>query len=177
VVHGRQSAEHYRDYTDPALFEGKLEKARDLGADDIYRVPYHSLAHLVYPDELPFGFTFHWLGFFSEAIDDPKRPKLKSTWEKNSRLVIEGTIPRKMLVSVKANFDPGWRAAQNGEELDIRPDEMGFMVVTPQAGEQARITLRFGPTGEVLACAGVSAAAWLGLAAWTWWWRRRRRAR
>jgi hypothetical protein len=38
-------------------FEGRLEKVYDTGADIVYRVPFHGLAHAIYPHEEP-GWAF-----------------------------------------------------------------------------------------------------------------------
>jgi hypothetical protein len=40
VVHGRHSAEHYRDYKNPDKFEGVLEKVYDRDDNAVYRVPF-----------------------------------------------------------------------------------------------------------------------------------------
>ncbi|HYZ86592.1 MAG TPA: hypothetical protein VE621_19415, partial [Bryobacteraceae bacterium] len=44
VVHGPKSTEFYRDYRDPAKFEGKLQKVYEFEDNRIYRVPFESFA-------------------------------------------------------------------------------------------------------------------------------------
>ena len=166
VVHGPKSKEHYRDFRNPAKFEGLLESVYRDQDDMIYRLPYSSLAHLVHPEELPehppIQGYLQFLQAYVTAIDDPARPKLKTTWRDVGRLDIQGPVPANMLLSVQVSHDAGWTASQDGRPLPIEKDSLGFIVLRPHPAAPTRIELNYRGTGEQRVMAVLSLAAWLG---------------
>src|SRR5262249_54102647 len=56
---------------------------------------------------------------------------------------------------VPVNFDPGWRATQNGLPVPIVADRLGF-IAAPQGAE-----LRYAGTAEQRIMAAISAVAWI----------------
>jgi len=61
---------------------------------------------------------------------------------------------------IKISYDPGWRARQDGQALQINRDsQSGMMRVTPRSA--SKVELIFGPTREQIVLAAISAAAWL----------------
>ena len=139
VVHGPNSREQYRDFKNPRKFEGLLEAVWREEDDVIYRVPFTSLAHLAgTPATLPV------------------------TWLGSSEMRVEGAIPADSVVSLQVNYDPGWTAFQDGRQIAIGQDGLGFMVLHANPSQAARIELQFRSSLEQRLMAAVSALCWLG---------------
>lgn len=158
VIHGPTSAEHYRDYNNPKKFEGILERAYGDETDTIYRVPFSGLAHAVYSAEEPERAFRDALGKYIQAIDDPARSKLKTTWLTQNRLRIEGSVPKGMHVSLRLSYDPGWQASSNGRDVTVEKDRLGFIRIR-SAGP---IDLEYVGTLEQKVFGFLSAAVWIG---------------
>jgi uncharacterized membrane protein YfhO len=62
---------------------------------------------------------------------------------------------------VRVNADPGWRAAQNGHEIPIETDNLGFVVLRPAAAAATHIELEYRATAEPRIMAAVSVLAWI----------------
>jgi hypothetical protein len=165
VVHGPGSAEHWKDVKNHRKFEGILPRVFDDGDDEVFRLPFHSYAHLVRPNELPsappVGDRVALLESYVAAMDDASRPRIETRWLGANDLELEGTVPAGMLVAVRVTHEEGWSAHQNGRRLVVERDKMGFMVVHAESGENAKIRLHYGGTVEQRAMAGVSALAWI----------------
>ncbi len=163
VVHGRQSREHHRDIKDPHKFDGLLEEVYREEDDVIFRVPF-AWAILARYDELiewPGNSALPVLTRWVNAMEDPARPKLKTTWAGPSEVVIEGPVTYPMLVSTLISFDEGWEATQDGEPVPVLSDNFRFLLVHARPAAGSRIHLRYGGTPEQRRMAGVSAAVWL----------------
>ena len=65
------------------------------------------------------------------------------------------------VVSVQVNADPGWRATQDGHEIAITEDKLGFVVLHPSPAASTRMELHFAGTVEQRIMAAVSALTWL----------------
>jgi hypothetical protein len=165
VVHGSKSEEYYRDFTNPKKFDGILSAVHQDGDDTVYRIPFNSLARLVRPAELPSHPTIHGylepLHPFTAALDDPSRPKLRSSWRGASRLEIEGEVPGGMLIAVSVNWDQGWRATENHRPVPVEADGWGFILIRPAPAPKAAIVLTYHPSLEQISFACLSALAWL----------------
>jgi len=61
-------------------------------------------------------------------------------------------------VPVKINWDPGWRATQDGRDVAIDRDRLGFIVLRPASA--GPIELRYHGTAEQRIMAGLSVIAW-----------------
>jgi uncharacterized membrane protein YfhO len=72
-----------------------------------------------------------------------------------------GPAPPGDLVAIQVNADPGWRATQDGHEIPITQDQLGFVVLHPTPAAATRIELRFRGTIEQRIMAAVSVLAWL----------------
>jgi hypothetical protein len=133
VVDGPHSREYYRDFKNPREFDGVLEAVWREEDDTIYRVPFSRLAGA--------GLDVSWHG----AGD----------------LWLEGPLPEAQSVSVKVNYDPGWRAEQDGRQIAIERDGLGFMLLRANASPMARIHLRYRGTLEQYSMGALSAIAWI----------------
>lgn len=163
VVHGPKSREHYRDFKNPKKFDGVLETVWQEEDDVIYRVPFTSLAHVVTPGELSKWDATEPLPAddpYPAAISDPSR-RLQVFWRGSSELQVQGTIPEGRLVSVQVNYDPGWRAAQDGRTIPIDRDRLGFMILRANPSVAANIELIYRGTLEQRLMGALSAIAWI----------------
>ncbi len=156
VIHGPQSKEYYRDFLRPERIASSLPPVYRTEDDTIYALPAQSLAHLVKPEEAG------KLARYVAAIEDPSRPALDTRWLDAGALDITGpTAPPGDLVSVQVNADPGWRAMQDGRELAMTQDNLGFILLTPSPAAATHIELRYRGTLEQRLMAGLSALAWV----------------
>lgn len=165
VVHGPKSREHYRDFKSPHKFDGVLEKVWGEEDDDIYRVPFSSLAHVVEARELSLGQPYGVLSPldpYPAAIADTTRPTLTATWSGASELWVQGPIPEGRLASVQVNHDPGWRAEQDGRPIPIERDLLGYLILRASASPMAHIHLRYRGRPEQYIMAALSAIVWIG---------------
>lgn len=162
VVHGPQSQEYYRDYLHPERFAIMPAVYRE-GDDTIYALPARPLAHLVSPGELPAsGAPAHpaVLEPYAAALEDASRPVLRTRWLDTDTLAVDGATPPGRLVQVQVNADPGWRATQDGREIPLEPDNLGFIVLYPSPAPATHIELRYRATAEQRAMAVLSALVW-----------------
>jgi hypothetical protein len=163
VIHGPKSREYYRDYVHPERLTAALAPVYHEEDDSIYGLPARPLAHLVSREELPGqdAAAKPWvLERYVAAMEDAARPALRTEWLRTDALAIDGATPPGRLVAVSVNADPGWRAAQDGREIPIETDNLGFMVLDPAAAAATHIELKYRATAEPRLMAAVSALAW-----------------
>lgn len=161
AIHGPCSREHYRDFLNPYKFSGLLEQVYWTEDDAVYRVPFQSLAHLVRPEEVPRDPSPASLAAYVNAMDGEERPRLATRWRSSSELVIEGDVAEGMAVAVAVNYDAGWEALQDGRPIAVEENRLGFVTLRVRPAVQSTIVLRYLPSLEQKAAAGVSGCAWL----------------
>jgi len=66
------------------------------------------------------------------------------------------------LVSVQVNYDPGWRAQQDGRLVAVERDRLGFLVLRADASPLSRINLKYRGSLEQRVMAALSAIVWIG---------------
>lgn len=157
VVHGFDSDEFYRDYRNPAKFEGKLERVTSFGADHIYRVPFRSLAAAVQRDELPPYGDWRFIEKYAQAFADPQRPLVTVHQRAPGELEITG-IPANQTIALNVNWHEGWRALTPG--VQIEPTHLGSMFI--HASAHSTVRLSFTGTTEQKLFGALSAVTWLG---------------
>ena len=164
VVHGSKSREYYRDLVRPERIAAGLEPVYHTEDDWVFALPPRPLAHLMRPDEIPqLDVRQHReaLTRYVAAIEDAARPALRARWIDTSGLAMTGPAPPGHLVAVQVNADPGWRATQDGHEIPITQDKLGFVVLHPAPAATTRIELRFQGTLEQRIMAALCALAWI----------------
>lgn len=165
VVHGPQSREYYRDFVRPERVAESLPAVYRMEDDTIYRLPSRPLAHLMRPQELPNRDVRDHpqaLARYVTAMEDTSRPVLGAQWTDTGTLTITGpAMPPDELVAVEVNADPGWRATQDGRDIAITQDKLGFILLHPSAAARTQIELRYRGTAEQKIMAAVSAIAWV----------------
>ena len=65
------------------------------------------------------------------------------------------------VVSVQVNADRGWRATQDGREIEITQDKLGFIVLHPAPAVATRIELHYWGTVEQRVMAALCALTWV----------------
>ena len=134
VVHGPKSREYYRDFVRPERFAAAgLQPVYHTEDDTVYALPPHSLAH----------------------------PALHTQWIDTGTLAITGATPPGHPIAVQVNADPGWRATQDGREIPITQDALGFVVLHPTPAAATRIELHFRGTAEQRVMAALCALTWI----------------
>lgn len=169
VVHGPKSREHYRDFQ-RREFTAVLDTLHHEEDDTIYRVPFSSLAHLLYPHERAARVAQQIeVQQYAAALGDGLRPKLHAAWTGPSTLVVEGPVPAGMLVSVQVRAEEGWTAFQDTRPLRVDMDAIGWILLRPFPSNQARIVLEYRGTAEQRIMGAISALTWIAaLSAWLW---------
>jgi hypothetical protein len=169
VVHGPKSKEYYRDFVHPGRVAEALTPVYQIEDDTIYALPARPLAHLFAAEEVPATNPREprALVRYVAEMEDPAYPALQVKWLDPSVLDVTGPAPQGTSIAVQVNADPGWRATQNGREIAITRDALGFMVLHPLAAPAARVELRYHGTSEQRIMAAISAAAWMvAIGAW-----------
>jgi hypothetical protein len=175
VIHGPKSREYYRDYVHPERLTAALAPVYHEEDDTIYGLPARPLAHLVSREELPGedAAAHPWvLERYVAAMEDASRPVLQTRWLRTDALAIDGATPAGRLVAVSVNAGPGWRAAQDGREIPIETDNLGFVVLRPAAAAATHIELQYRATAEPRIMAAVSVLAWIAALAALIIWRK-----
>jgi hypothetical protein len=132
--------------------------------DTVYALPFRSLAHVMRAEELPDANVVahpQSLSRYVAAMEDPSRPSLSARWEGADKLEVTGTVPPDHVVAVQVSNDAGWAATQDGRELEIEEDRLGFMVLYPSAAAATHIELRYRGSFEQKGMASVSVLAWV----------------
>ncbi len=164
VVHGPKSREYYRDFVHPERLAASLQPVYHTEDDTIYALPPRPLAHLMRPEEIPNSDArqhHEVLAAYVAAIDDPARPALRSQWIGTGTLAVTGAAPPGHLVAIQVNADPGWSATQDGRQIPITQDKLGFVVLHPTPAAATRIELRFRGTTEQRIMGALCAVTWL----------------
>jgi hypothetical protein len=164
VVHGPKSQEYYRDFVRPERMAAVMQPVFHAADETIYALPPRPLAHLLRPEEIPHADVrdhHQELTRYVAVIDDPSRPGLLSRWTGTGTLSMTGATAPGDVVAVQVNADPGWRATQDGREIAVTQDALGFVVLHPQPAPATRIDLMFRGTLEQRMMAALSMLTWL----------------
>jgi hypothetical protein len=184
AVSGPGSTEVYKDFRNPAEFEGVLQPLwRDRG-DVLYNVGASpSLAHVVASSDLvtktPYnGIDVAPLRPYVAALDNPGYPAASFEWTSLHSAKIQTNLPANSVVSVvsiQVSWSAGWHARLNGRPLRIFKDGLGFMYVVPTTAGPASISIEYDGGAEMTTARWISGVtlAFLG-AACLWSWMRRR---
>jgi hypothetical protein len=177
VVHGPKSEEYYRDIQRPERFQNALEKIHDEGEDEIYRVPFRSLAHVLRPEEVAKSWQPSYTEPYVEIAQSAERSHPRVEWRGMNEIRVEGgSVPEGGGVSVMVSYDEGWQAWQGGRRFPIYRDGLGYMYILLPADAPIDLQLIYRGTTEKAVCATVSAITWLWIAV-VFWQKRRNAAR
>jgi hypothetical protein len=157
VIHGPKSKEYYRDFQRPERIAVSLPAVYHIEDDTIYALPARPMAHIATREELA-GSLAGYVG----GIEDTGRPALQTKWLDAGALDIDGPSADRYPIAVQVNADPGWRATQDGRDLAMESDHLGFIVLMPRASANTHVELRYHGTLEQRLMACLSALAWVG---------------
>jgi hypothetical protein len=150
LVSGSETRDSYRDYHDPAKFEGVLPEVWREGDDVIYRVPRRSpgLAHVIDPQAVilvsPAGFSdSEAVSALVEAVEDPALPVAQWEWRNNHEAEIRADLESGQLLYVQVAYHPGWRATLDGEVVPLRADGLGQIVIEPRRTGPCHVLLTY----------------------------------
>jgi hypothetical protein len=155
VIHGPKSKEYYRDFQRLERVSANLPAVYHIEDDTIYALPARPLAHFVTEQELSS------LPAYVAAIEDPARPALQTAWRDAGALDITGPSVAGQVVSVQVNADPGWRATQDGRDLAMESDRLGFIVLKPAPAAATHLELHYHGTLEQRLMAVLCALTWV----------------
>jgi hypothetical protein len=164
VIHGQNSREYYRDFVHPERLTAALTPVYHEEDDTIYALPPRPLAHVITRDELPGKDAAahpEVLAPFIAALEDPARPVFRTHWLDPNTLDIDGATPPDRFLAVSVNADPGWRATQDGREIPIDTDNLGFILLRPTPAPAAHIELSYRSTLEPRIMAALCITTWL----------------
>ncbi len=171
VVHGPHSREYYRDIQQPERLASALPVAHHEEDDTIYELPAHPLAFPVSATELPAGDPAEHpqvLASYVAAREDGTRPVLRTAWRDTTTFEIDGAVDAGRLIAVSMNADPAWHAAQDGREIPIETDNLGFMVLHAAPSAATHIEMRYRVGAEPRVMAAISLLAWVGALFFLW---------
>jgi hypothetical protein len=173
VTHGPRSTEFYRDYKNPAKFDGLLEKVWERDDDHIYRLGPVRYAHLLHSNEIPAASVRNdnrqpWYPYVN-ALLNPARPQLAFSWRNARHAVVSGSMPSGMHVAFAIPWDPNFRAYANGQPIALFPNSTGLMTSAPLPTDATSLDLRFEPSTEERAAAALSAITALGCLVVLFW--------
>lgn len=162
AVHDAGSEEYYRDIKSPAKFAalGPVVFA-PTPFDRIHKLPFRSLAHIVNPDELPKSKFKEDLRRFHMALSDPRRPFLAVKQGHPGLWKIQGAFPDGKLVAFSMNWDPGWKATQDGQAIELSANKLGLMTLKPRTSSASTIQLEYTGTQQQRIFAAISACVWI----------------
>jgi hypothetical protein len=181
AVSGPGSTEVYRDFRNPAEFEGVLQPLwRDRG-DVLYSVGASaSLAHVVAASDLvtrtPInGIDVDPLRPYVAALENPSYPAASFDWTSLHSGKIQANPPPNSVVSIQISWSAGWHARINGRTVPVLKDGLGFMYLVPNTAGPAAISIDYDGGVEMMVAHWISSVtlALLGLACVRDWLRRR----
>ena len=174
AVGGPDSREVYKPFRHPEIFTKAFQEAMHDGGDAIYWVPGRStsLAHVVARESLVRDRPIHGLDITQTQIyvqslgASDKVTPANFRWTSRHSAKIEATLRPDQVVSVQVTYHPGWRAMANGKSCRLFGDGLGQIVVEPHCDGACKLELIYDGGLEMRAAKILSAASWLGCAAW-----------
>jgi hypothetical protein len=162
VVHDAGSEEYYKDIKSPAKFAALGPAVfAPTPHDRIHKLPFRSFAHIVNPGELPKSKYKEDLRLYHMALTDPGRPSLSVEESNPSLWRIRGAFPEGKLVAFSMNWDPGWRATQDGRAIELSPNQLGMITLKPSASTSSTIQVEYTGTPQQKMFAAISLCVWV----------------
>ncbi|MES1262688.1 MAG: hypothetical protein ABUS49_13220, partial [Acidobacteriota bacterium] len=155
AIGGPASREHYKAFSFPNRFRGRLPLLWSSGDDYIYSIPERTpgLARVVpvaklvrhAPDN---GIDDRELRPFVAALDDPGLPIATYAAQGPNKAVIRASLQPDQAVSVAVSYHPGWTASVNGRNVSMHADGLGLIAVEPGCTGDCTIDLSWSPGPE-----------------------------
>ena len=144
AVGGPNTRDAYRNFQDPAKFDGILREVWREGDDRIFEVTPHRYpgAYLIRREDEPRG-PIYTTRLDSIASYLSSRQGLKASWTE-SAAVVECRGAPGSVISLPISYDRGWSATNGGHSLATRADALGQLLVDLPHGCLAdRIALEY----------------------------------
>ncbi|MFC1790522.1 hypothetical protein ACFLZP_03505 [Patescibacteria group bacterium] len=143
VVHGPESTEPYLDFKRTERFQNSelFSEASASDGDSLYQVKT-SLARQITNPESFFKITSPTAGDDALALSEYNQYLGKAIgfeWLSSSEVVINLPDKDPQAISLAITYDPGWKAYQNEDQLIIKKDSLGQMVIFTQNNQRVRL--------------------------------------
>lgn len=159
TVSGPGSQEHWKPFTRPAKFKGRLPLLWEQDDVAIYRVSErrYSLAHVVEKSSLvadgrgklpPVSSVEPYVA----QLDDPSIPDAPLRWEGRNGIKIHAVTRPGQVISVQVSYHPGWKALVNGQPAALHKDGLGLMWLEPRASGVSEVELVYSGGAELWIC-------------------------
>jgi hypothetical protein len=178
---GPRSREFFKDFRNPAKFEGRFKEVWRDGDDAIYQIPWRSasLAHVVRPQdlvprEIVGALDVEPLRPYVAALDDPSLPVATFAWRNRHRATITANLDSGQVISVQISYHPGWHATVGGQKRRLIRDHLSQIEIEPECQGPCTVELTYDGGLEMLLARIASWSALLAGLIWVGWsWRRR----
>jgi hypothetical protein len=175
-VSDKRSQEEYKDFIYPEKFVGALPVLYDDGAGNVlYGIPrrWKSRARVVETARLNAAkapranYDAEYLQVYVDAIE--KGPDAEATVQRRGTdgMVVKARVAPGQSVLVQESWDSPWRARVNGQDVPLRKDIMGMMVVDAPPGDDV-IELTFTTPLENQVGRAVTGLTLVGLVGLLW---------
>lgn len=179
-VTGPGSTEVYKPFENPNKFKALLTETWRDGSDAVYDVPLHStgLIHVVPSAAIPVhppinGLdTKEMIPYVAALEHEPAEPRVE--WLTPSLARVRAHVNSADAITAQISYVRGWNARAGGEDLPLRGDGLGQIVILPGRAGELDFTLEYNGGIEHKLTAAVSLCAILGTLAFGF---SRRRAR
>ncbi len=132
VVSGPESKEYWKQFAQPAMFEGVLPVLWREDGVTAYRVPQRSIL-----------------------------PETVLTWKSHNHFQLRTLAPPGHAISVPVSYHPGWKAAIEGRPLAVDRDTHGLISLRPTQSGPLTVDLRYDGGWELRLCGWLSLGALL----------------
>jgi hypothetical protein len=146
VVEEQSSEVRSPDFTAPRKFAGVLPVLYDAGRGTVvYKVPrrFSARARIVRTAEaealppIPVSNENQAeIKAYARTVEEGPDRVVELHREGPGCIVLRAAVQQGESLVVQDSFDPAWRAYSGGQELPIRKDAVGFMLITPPPGER-----------------------------------------
>ncbi len=172
-VPGRNGRAYYKDYRNPAKFEGRFDLAWRSGDDAIWTVPQRSssLAHVMLRKDLPArapagGLDVDPLRSYVAALENPSLPAADMRWVSRHSAAIRATLEQGQILSVQLAYHPGWHAYVAGRPVSTWRDNLNQLAIDPTCTGDCTVQLAYDGGLEMALCRVLAWAGLLGGIVW-----------
>ena len=144
-VSDKQSQEIYKDFANPAKFQGMLPVLYDDGRGNaIYKVPRRYLPRVRVVEATAIGAAsaprsgsdLERLNAYAGAVERGPDSPATLVWDGSEAMRVRASVQQGQSILVQESYDPAWHAWSNGRSVPVHPDAMGFMLVDTPPGAQ-----------------------------------------
>jgi len=143
VFNTSKSREVFHDFKNQEKFEGVLKEVYNKKGDIIYQVPLEtsSLAQAVPADrykslsEPKNAIDVQAVASYAKVVDEQAR-NLSFKRLENEKAQINGQLKEGEVINLQITHHAGWQAEENGRNIPIKKDSLGFMYLETGPGQK-----------------------------------------